>query len=367
VVVRALAKRLAASGHAVTVLTDDVPPASADELPAVDVVTLPAALRVRAGALSRGADRFAAGRLGTFDVVHLFGTYHALGAAIAAHCARRGVPYVVEPSGMLPPSGRNRLAKLAFLRLRGRRALAGAAAVVATGPGERDALAAMGVTADRLHVRRLGVEPDALLAGVPAGRFRARLGVPDGEHLVLYVGRLAVIKGPDLLVDAFAGMAGTAHLALAGPHEDAGLVRRLRERVSAAGLGARVHITGPVDGPTRAEALADADLLVLPSRSDCFGLSAAEAVCAGVPVLVSAAAGVAGLVEGRAGLVVEPAVADLRAGLTRLLHDDVLRDRLRSGCADVAAGMTWDGPVSEMIALYGTLAGVLPEPAGRDA
>ncbi|HSJ09669.1 MAG TPA: glycosyltransferase [Longimicrobiales bacterium] len=356
VVVRALARGLAAAGHAVAILTDDTGGARPDDLPDVDVVVLPPAVRVRAGAISPGAARFAAGHLGAFDVVHLFGTYHALGAAMAGHCVRRGIPYVIEPSGMLPPSGRSRMAKRIFLRLRGRRALAAAAAVVATGPGERDALAAMGVGADRLHVRRLGVEPDPSPAGVQPGRFRARLGVPDGALLVLYMGRLATIKGPDLLVGAFAGVHGHAHLALAGPHEDARLVRRLRDQVAAAGLGSRVHMTGAVHGVTRAEALADADVFVLPSRSDCFGLAAAEAVAAGIPVLVSAAAGVARYVEGRAGLVAEPTVAGLQAGLERLLGDDALRQRLRDGCAAVAAGLTWDAPVAEMVALYETIA-----------
>jgi glycosyltransferase involved in cell wall biosynthesis len=357
-VVRALARGLAAAGHQVTVLTDDRPGGAAGAgLPAaVEVVHLEPLLRYRMAALSRGAGSFCRQRLGTLDAVHVFCWYHPLGARVARRSWRRGVPYVVEPSGMLPPLGRSLLKKHVYQALLGRKVLARAAAVVATGAGERADLLRAGADPARTHVRRNGLDLDQFRAPVRRGLLRAELSIPDGTPVVLYVGRLAPVKGVDLLLRAFGALPSGPRLVLVGPEADARHAAALRRLAGELGVASRVHFAGVRHAPAVREALADADLFVLPSRRECFGAAAAEAVAAGLPVVVTEEAGVAPIVRDRAGLVVAAEPEAIAGALRRLLTDAVLRERLRTGCDAVAAELSWDGPVAAMAGLYHDLA-----------
>ena len=113
--------------------------------------------------------------------------------------------------------------------------------------------------------------------------------------------------------------------------------------------------TGPLYGESKWSAYCDADVFVLPSQNENFGNTAAEAVTCGTPVLLTDRCGVASLVEGRAGLVVPHEREALAAALHRLLSDNDLRQRLKSGCAEVAPELSWSEPLDETETLYAGL------------
>jgi glycosyltransferase involved in cell wall biosynthesis len=117
-----------------------------------------------------------------------------------------------------------------------------------------------------------------------------------------------------------------------------------------------VHFCGPLYGKSKWGAYRDADIFVLPSQNENFGNSAAEAVAAGTPVIVTRQCGIAPLLANVAGLAVTHEVAAVSQALTRVLGDRELHARLVAGCRVVACQLGWEEPIRQMEELYGKLA-----------
>jgi glycosyltransferase involved in cell wall biosynthesis len=141
-------------------------------------------------------------------------------------------------------------------------------------------------------------------------------------------------------------------LAIVGPDDGDGCLQELKRLRDRLGLNDRVRLMGLRFGADKWSALADADVVVLPSRSENFGNAAAEALACGVPVVVTDRCGIAPLVADRAGLVVPCHVEAIRSGLSRLLEDSHLRARLRAGALEVRRDLSWDEPVARQEQIY---------------
>ena len=179
-----------------------------------------------------------------------------------------------------------------------------------------DLMRVHGVSADRIEVIPPAVDV-ARFAGAKDGRLRQELAIEPERGVLLFIGHSFERKG---LADAVAALArsGTdAHLVVVG-EGDSGTYRR---KADALGVGGRVHFTGPVDSPE--DYYAAADLLVLPTRSDPWGIPVIEAMAAGVPVVTTAAAGSASVAERAGAAVLVPARSPerLAAAIGELLAD----------------------------------------------
>ena len=349
--VQAVSRHLARSGHRVTVLTAGRGGTAVLPDADVEVVCLPSTLRYRTRTLNPGVAAFCVRRIRGFDVVHLYGVYDLLGPVVAGFCRRWDIPYVLEPLGMFRPIVRNLALKRLYRRLFGWPVVRWAVRVIATSDLERDELIAEGIPAAQVVIRRNGIDlldREALARGV----FRRELGLDDGTPLVLYLGRLSRKKGLDLLVEAFSALPAPATLAIVGPDDRDGCLRDLERLRARLGLDSRVRLLQPRFGADKYAAFADADVFVLPSRSENFGNAAAEAVACGVPVVVTERCGIAPLVRHRAGLVVPCEVEALRSALASLVADQDLRDRLRAGGAEARRELSWDEPIAQLERLY---------------
>jgi glycosyltransferase involved in cell wall biosynthesis len=380
-VVRAMARGLERRGHQVTVLTADLGlkriSGGTDGLArgrwgwqsdkdSVETIYLPSWASYRSVTLNPGVFGFCRERLRTFDIVHIYGLYDLLGPVVAHRCRLFGVPYVVEPMGMFRPIVRNIQLKYIYRLILGGSMTRGARRFVATAPQERRELAEEGVPKDKIVVRRNGIEiPERLPA---RGAFRDRWCIPKNAQLVLFLGRLVSKKSPELLLEAFShwqtrsGANLPAVLVLAGPDEGDGYREKLEAHVARLNLGSKVLFTGPLYGGTKWSAYCDADLFVLPSQNENFGITAAEAVACGTPVLVSDRCGIVPLIQSRAALAVPHELQSLSAGLDRLLGEERLAAQLKRGCAEVARELRWDEPLEETERLY---VGLIKEGAGR--
>jgi glycosyltransferase involved in cell wall biosynthesis len=378
--VHALAAGLAQRGNQVSVLTADWgiesrlpsldPNVLADRSPfgwrltegTVQSIYLPTWLRYHALSWNPAVRRYCRARLVNFDIVHIFGLYDLLGPTVAAACRENGRPYVVEPIGMFLPIVRNFWMKRMYHRLIGGPLLRGAAALIATSEQEVEELAVGGLAREKIVLRPNGVT--APPSWPPEGSFRSRNGIRPGAKLVLFLGRLSTKKSPDLLLDAFAKLpenlgGSPVHLVFAGPDE--GTVQSsLAQMAARLGVASRVHFAGAIFGDTKWSAYRDADVFVLPSRNENFGNTAAEAVAAGTPVILTAECGIAPLLQDRAGIVVKHDAGELADTLSRILTDRQLHQRLAAGAQIVAAELGWDRPVSQMEELYSRLAAKLP-------
>jgi glycosyltransferase involved in cell wall biosynthesis len=369
--VRALARGLAAAGHAVTVLSADQG-FDPDRLKianaissrwgfeareeGVESVYLRTRLRYRALTWNPGVAVFCRERLASLDVVHIYGLYDLIGPAVASACRRTARPYVVEPMGMFQPIVRNIWLKRMYHAILGRAMLHGASRLIATSEQERQELLNGGIPDERIVVRRNGIDVPAELP--PPGRFRNQWDISTNVKLVLFLGRLVSKKSPDLMLEAFARWhrrqpdSGSSLLVVAGPDEGDGFRQGLETLAAQMGLNGGVLFTGPLYDDAKWAAYRDADLFVLPSQNENFGNTAAEAVACGTPVLVTDRCGIAPILDGRAGLVVPHDCAALEAGLGKILNDPEFAARLRSGCSEVAHSLGWGEPLAQMESLY---------------
>jgi glycosyltransferase involved in cell wall biosynthesis len=289
------------------------------------------------------------GLCGRPDIVHLFGYRDFVTTTTSWWARRRGVPYVLEPLGMYSPGYRNVPLKRAFDSLLGRPVARAAAFLVAVSELERDRLVAAGTPAERVRIRPNGFPAPSDLE--PTDGLRRRIGAGTGTPIVLSVGRISFEKGLDLLLQALTGLPGV-HLAVVGPDGGDGTLAKLRASGRELGVAERVHFLGPSDQHGLGATYGDADVFVLASRNESFGMVAAEAAAAGTPSVITDRCGVAALLADRGALVVPCAVEPLRDAIGRLLADPELRRRLGDGGRTVARETTWDDVAVQQLALY---------------
>lgn len=346
---RELALALAGRGESVTVVTsrDGDWARTTAEMAGIRLVGLPVAggrFRVPWGCF--GALRRA---VAGADVVMALNHWTPINALAWRQARRAAVPFVVSPAGALGVGGRSRGLKWLFDRVVGRRMVAGAAGRVAVAGNELERFVAYGAPAAAVVVIPNGV---TVRPPADADASRRRLGL--AAPLLLFLGRLAPIKGPDLLLDAFLDHREALdgwHLAFAGP--DDGLEAALRQRVRAAGAEGRVHFLGFVDGDRKRQALAAAELVVIPSRQEAMSIVVLEAGAAGRPVLLTDRCGLPEVAEIGGGWVVAANRQAIGQGLLAAVGDrQELAARGRRWRRHVLAEYTWERAAERHLALF---------------
>lgn len=240
--------------------------------------------------------------------------------------------------------------------------IARADCVIAATPYEfDDLLEHYGASPERLCVSPPGVDHAVFHPGDRA-EARRRLGLGDGP-LVLFVGRIQAHKGPDLALRAFARLRPGPDereprmVIIGGPSGRAGdddlaslhrLARDLR-------VPDRVRFVPPRPHAVLAEWYRAADVLVMPSRSESFGLVAAEAQACGLPVVASRVGGLPSIVSDReSGLLVDGFdPADLASALEAVLHDPAFARRLATTAVAFSSRFSWEATADRLFELYG--------------
>jgi len=256
-------------------------------------------------------------------VVHGLWQYQSL----AVWRALRGgpVPYFVYPHGMLDPWFRHayplkHFKKSLYWSLIERRVLRDAGAVLFTATEEaRLALHTFTPCEINPAVVGYGVALADAARRVCVDVFFRAWPETQGRRLVLFLGRLHPKKGGDLLIDAFAKVLESQpllHLVMAGPDDGAGTRAALQSQAARLGIAERVTFTGMLSGDLKWSALQAAEVFVLPSHQENFGIAVVEALAMGVPVLISDKVNIwREIVADDAGM----AEADTPDGTTRLL------------------------------------------------
>jgi glycosyltransferase involved in cell wall biosynthesis len=247
---------------------------------------------------------------------------------------------------MFRPRLRKVRLKRAFDATLARGVAAGARLVIVSSPRERDDVVAGGIDPSRVRLRGNAFpEPPPPGTGDPLAGI-----VPHGAPVVLYVGRIAAEKGIEHLLET-ARTLPDAHVVLAGPDDRHGTMTAVRAALADPATAGRIHLLPPTAGPPY-DLYRRADVFVLASGGENFGLVAAEAAAVGTPVIVSERTGVAAsFAEGEALVVPYDREATV-AAVARVLHDDALCRRLAEGALRAAARSTWDAVVDEQLAIY---------------
>ena len=224
--------------------------------------------------------------------------------------------------------------------------------------------------------RRVAVIPP----GVDRERFRPRdraaarseLGIDGAAHILLAAGRIERPKGLDVLIQALGEMTlrdGVQLLIIGGDERSQAEVARLTRVAEDAGVSDLVRFVGSVTHEQIGTYYNAADVVVMPSRYESFGLVAAEAMASGVPVVASRVGGLASTVaDGRTGYLIPWRDPDLFAEkLDLLLDDEALRERLGASAAEAMRVYDWRSVAAQLVDLYTHLvrdAVAVPAPAG---
>lgn len=299
------------------------------------------------GTLREALDAF-----GASDVAHDNGLWLSHHHRLAVLTRERGIPRVVSTRGMLEPwaLAHKRMKKRMAWELYQRRDLKRARCVHATAAVEAESLRRLG----------LGVPIRMIPNGVdvPAATGISRAPPGKSGRTALFLGRLYPIKGLPVLIEAWrrVGPVGWS-LKIAGPDE-AGHRRALERQVREGGLGDAVSFTGPLEGAVKEAAFLGADLFVLATHSESFGMAIAEAMAYGLPVLTTTAAPWPDLHRRGCGWWVPDAVDAFAAALRQAtaLDSATLRAMGSRGRQWMEAEFGWPGIARQFVALYRELA-----------
>jgi len=226
-----------------------------------------------------------------FDMVEIHGIYR-FPQTVAAYIARfHRVPYIICPHGALDPflyaQKRNYWLKRLYEKNVDFPNLNHASAIHYTAEQEYELTKPLKLKAPHFVIP-WGLHLEDYTACSKAGSFKERYGL-DEKRIILYLGRLNFKKGLDILIDAFGRLCkdhSDTVLIIAGPDNE-GYSTQLRSWIAERDLQTQVVFTGLLLGQAKLDAFQDADVFVLPSYTENFGITIIEAMACGLPVVIS--------------------------------------------------------------------------------
>lgn len=297
--VQGLSKALAAEGVDVTILTTnsngdtgqlplDVPlgvPVSQD---GYHIIYFPCS-PFRRYKFSFDLLRWLASQARDYDLAHIHALFSPVSTAAATVARSQKLPYILRPLGTLDPADlqKKRQLKQIYGLLLERPNLAGAAAIHFTSEEECKISERFGTKTKDLVIP-LGVDtPDLPFSG----QARQKFGIEKDVPLLLFMSRIDPKKGLDLLFPALENLLNERlpfHFVLAGSNpQDPNYEKQIRQRIKTSKLANYTTIAGFVSGASKFALLQDADIFVLPSYYENFGIAVAEAMATGTPVVIS--------------------------------------------------------------------------------
>lgn len=286
------------------------------------------------------------------EVIHCYGLYNLLCPIVALFAVLYRRPYLIEPLGMYIPRTGNVRAKWIYHRLFTGWMMKYAARIIATSEAESNELSPY-ADKRKIVIRRNGIEPSHFEKLPDGSLFRAKHDIGDQQRLILFLGRISPIKNLEQLISAFKiADLKNARMVLVGPMLEQEYAHRLQAHIAELQLTQQVSLLGPLYEKEKLAAFAAADLFVLPSLNESFGIAVAEAVAAGIPVLLTDTCGTAPLIHGRAGLAVPVGVQDLALGLRVMLDDAEYCREMTRQRADVLKELTWEEPLEKTVTMY---------------
>ncbi len=351
-----ISRSLSCAGHRCTILTNDT-----GLLPAylqqcrklgLSVVALPSLWR--RFYLPKPSQDLIKKLVADADVVNLMNHWTLINALVYRTAKKLEKPYTVCPAGSLPIFGRSKVLKQLYNHLIGREIILHANGCIAISPNEIDHFKSYGVQKDKVSVIPNGINP----ADYPESdgkNFRVLHGIGDAP-IILFLGRLNIIKGPDMLLEAFCrssqdGRIKTYHLVFAGP--DGGMLNKLRQMVESSSVKNRVHFIGHISGSEKAEAYRAADLLAIPSRQEAMSIVVLEAGITGTPVLITDQCGFDDVATVAGGMVVAASIQGLQKGLLSMTNDperlEIMGQNLKEFTRE---NFLWDHLVNRYLELF---------------
>jgi glycosyltransferase involved in cell wall biosynthesis len=282
------------------------------------------------------------------DLVHSHGIWQPANHWLASYARQRRIPLVIQPRGMLDPWAleQKRYRKLAAMALFQQRELAAAAALVASSERELESIRRFRLSQPVAVIPNGTVLPSAE-SGDPAS-----LSV-DRTRVALFLSRVHPQKGTLELVRAWAKAAPAGwRLMVAGP-DDQGHWSEVARLADQLGIRNVIDYIGPVDGAQKSAALRGADLFVLPTFSESFGMAVAEALAYGLPVITTRGAPWADLPTHHCGWWIDIGVEPLAAAIREAtVLSDAERRHMGERGSQYVRRYDWDVIAQQTLSFY---------------
>lgn len=286
---------------------------------------------------------------GKFDVVHGLDIYSTMALLAVRFAGRHRIPSVITCHTVMDSRFLifwQRLAGWIFRLRRADRLIA-----VSQASGHFSHL--LGFRQERIAVIPNGVDLSCFNGKVDASLMRKELGIGN-QPLIVTASRLIKRKSPGLLVSAFAEVLKAvpdARLVIAGSGRE---VRNLSQQIRDLRITDSVSLIGGMAKEKVAQLMAAADLFVLPSRMESFGLSLLEASAAGVPVVCSNAGGVPEVFRDGFNALLYPAGDDgaMAKAMIRLIRDSELAKKISANALETARRFTWEVAAERTLRVY---------------
>lgn len=245
------------------------------------------------------------------DIVHHHGVWLKCTQEVASTSKKLGVPYVIAPRGMLEPWALNHSKwkkKLAW-KLYVERSCRGASAFHATAESEAESIRSLGFT------QPIAVIPNGV--NIPILKTDPVVEVAPNSNVrtALFLSRINPKKGIPMLLDAWKKIAPLNWKLRIVGNDDSDHLPAVMAKIESSGLRDRVEIVGALFGQDQLRAYQDADVFVLPSYSENFGIVIAEALSHRLPVLTTTGCPWKELTTERCGWWVDPTPSGIEAGL----------------------------------------------------
>ncbi len=304
--------------------------------PALSKWAFSPAMIIRLASYARGADIIYLHSLYSFPVL--------IGFVLAQLYHK---PYLLWTHGVIAPflwrKGWNH--KRIYEKLLGRRILNQAAAVVFTSQGEREETKFLRLKAPSVIIPH-GFDTGPYEHLPERGAFRAKFLQGHTGPVVLFLSRVNIKKGLDILVQSFAYVIEripNVRLAIVGNSDPISFQQCVQAWLREYGVEKSAVLTGPLYGLAKLQAFADADVFVLPSYEENFGSVIFEAMASRIPVVISDTLNYANEVAGyEAGLVVRRYPQEFAAATLKLLIDNALRRRMGRNGLQMARVYSWE-------------------------
>ncbi|WP_442786330.1 hormogonium polysaccharide biosynthesis glycosyltransferase HpsP [Leptothoe sp. PORK10 BA2] len=301
-----------------------------------------------------------------YDLAHIHALFSPVTSGAATVARWQKLPYILRPLGTLDPAdlAKKKQFKQLYAALLERPNIQGAAALHFTSEQEAKVSERFGVNT-RDMVLPLGVVlPEFTCGDAEAQQMvRQRYGIADGMPILLFMSRIDPKKGLDLLLPALQDLRQSGqsfHFMLCGGNpQDQAYVDGIGQQIKNSVLKDCTTVTGFVTGDLKAKILQAADVFVLPSYYENFGIAVAEAMMAGKPVVISDQVHIWQDIEtSQSGWVTRCDQSELTAKLTEALTDGgERRQRGENGRGFAQENYGWDAIATRMIDQYRQLLG----------
>jgi glycosyltransferase involved in cell wall biosynthesis len=363
-----LAKSLSEFGHQVTVCTTDRGNPASQQLSGdyfsklfsngIEYYAFP--VNVAPILYSRLMKTWIDHNIPNYHIAHIHSLYRFPVTYAARRAWRAGVPYIIRPHGSLDPflykqSQYNLIFKRIFERLFDIPNLHHAAAIQYTTKEEAERTEFLRLRGKPVIIPN-GINPESFRILPAKGLFRNRLGLNSQTPLILFLGRINFKKGLDLLVPSFSTVAKAypkARLAIVGPDNE-GYKTKVRHWCNEQGIEDKTLFADYISLEEVKQAYIDADVFVLPSYTENFGMTVVEAMACGCPVVISNQVNIWREVQAfGAGLVTKLDPRALADAIIQILKDKtVAREMGRLGRSAVMENYSWPNIAEQIIQVY---------------